>query len=1299
MTSKYGFEVVTDVNIPHSPLECGGVDCLDADIPKDSVKGVNKKGDLDSTNFCAASSLIKKVITMKHSNSGLTVVYCPINGPLCSVNIVVPTIPIDNSGLPHTLEHLVFCGSLEHPHRGFLDNLATRCLSNGTNAYTTEDHTSYSLTTASAEGMLNVLPVFVGHIFRPTLRNAQFVTEVFHIDGEAKPQGVVYCEMAGREETEYDIRDYELRRLLYGESSMYSQECGGRTAIIKNLTNDAIKKYHEYFYKFENSAVIITGTLDLEKLLESLNSVLSSSICEVNGITEDLSHNELDELLTKAASDDQISAEYVNTSLSALFKSGKLNLDYNKNFGPENVPTNNKKTVNFASSDEDVGSICFGWRGPNISDNETLLGLEIIFRFLVDTTASPIPQRFVECAEPLASMVDFDYRLFYESFFTLEFSGVSIDHEEMDDSISISSLLKLLLEVFENNEDDVMGLTLKGIHNTIFRQHRKIIEAFEEDPLEMANSLLITDFISNFYHSKCDNKSNSSLGNIGDRLDFAYILTKLLAHPLAWWKDLMQRFLIEPNIPFVELKMIPSLQLANDQVSAKDKEQHDRLNILGERGSSHAAKRAEWAINENKVDLPDALLSILPPIPDLSIMAKHSYTLSYWDLQDNIGNINTRPFDYCQSLRIDTSFLSVRFALDARSIPRHLAMYIPLLQELIFQTRMMVPSNKICDGIVNLNEMQYEEVSSKVSSIFTANEASLGLGNEIWSCSYLSEVFQILGSIMQSQDNSSKWLSTIRFLVQCLVWSEFDAERISTMAKNLLSEIIELKRGGYEMLSTVTTRITSKKESNDNTISIFTQESLLRSVIADCETNEGRNVIQHLTDLKSCLLKNSGEDHSGFIQLCVPNDFMLKTEECVSLIRDIWDVEISMFLSYQKESEKIEGKILKFHLDERALQILTKEKINDSSVNNTELTFDIMDLNHCKSTIKEMNLPVSSFYKHDKNNNPLFLENNGCKRFPFPFCRNPFSISNIDDSLEAYNSNVAKGSIFDVMVPIRGIGASFLNQLVACDVLSNPKEHYFWSVRILAELLSVTEGPLYTRIRGKGFAYGATLSLIVWGGQLSFELYECSDIASAMNEFYTILQEMKDFETFKNEFCNPTNLETAKASLIYQVVSNRSTASGVRSILMHNALGGCLTPEAEIESLQLIYKVDLASLWNSFNKFFLKFLGHERVTVCIVPKDASGEDSDDDEDVDDGYVEDEDVDEGNLEDGDDDDDDESESSNDVDGEQNHPVTGCITDLPALSLSQSISSLDTEGSQRLDWLLNIKVMSLNDFDIV
>ena len=43
---------------------------------------------------------------------------------------------LDDDGLPHTLEHLIFLGSEDYPYKEVLDLLANRALADRTNAWT-----------------------------------------------------------------------------------------------------------------------------------------------------------------------------------------------------------------------------------------------------------------------------------------------------------------------------------------------------------------------------------------------------------------------------------------------------------------------------------------------------------------------------------------------------------------------------------------------------------------------------------------------------------------------------------------------------------------------------------------------------------------------------------------------------------------------------------------------------------------------------------------------------------------------------------------------------------------------------------------------------------------------------------------------------------------------------------------------------------------------------------------------------------------------------------------------------------
>lgn len=96
-------------------------------------------------------------------------------------------------------------GSEKYPYKGIIDHLANRGFSNGTNAWTDTDHTAYTVSTAGAQGFLQILPIYVDHILYPTMTDAGFVTEVHHIDPQGEDSGVVYSEMQGRENTPGDL--------------------------------------------------------------------------------------------------------------------------------------------------------------------------------------------------------------------------------------------------------------------------------------------------------------------------------------------------------------------------------------------------------------------------------------------------------------------------------------------------------------------------------------------------------------------------------------------------------------------------------------------------------------------------------------------------------------------------------------------------------------------------------------------------------------------------------------------------------------------------------------------------------------------------------------------------------------------------------------------------------------------------------------------------------------------------------------------------------------------------------------
>lgn len=92
---------------------------------------------LTKFDFEYAPSSLKK---WRSKRTGLQAVLISKDTPVVHGHFAVATEVEDDSGTPHTLEHLVFMGSAKYPYKGLLDTLGNVMFSN-TNAWTATDQT------------------------------------------------------------------------------------------------------------------------------------------------------------------------------------------------------------------------------------------------------------------------------------------------------------------------------------------------------------------------------------------------------------------------------------------------------------------------------------------------------------------------------------------------------------------------------------------------------------------------------------------------------------------------------------------------------------------------------------------------------------------------------------------------------------------------------------------------------------------------------------------------------------------------------------------------------------------------------------------------------------------------------------------------------------------------------------------------------------------------------------------------------------------------------------------------------
>ena len=281
--------------------------------------------------------------------TGLRVVVTDQAGPKVQGIFLVATEILDDSGSPHTLEHLCFLGSKSYPYKGLLDKVATRIYST-TNAWTSTDHTAYTLETAGYAAFAKILPVYLEHILFPTLTDAGCYTEVFHIDGSGHDAGVVYSEMQGVQNTQAELMELRGKRILYPKNVGFRYETGGMLEQLRVLTADRIRQFHRELYQPQNLCLLLAGTIDHEDLLLTLEKFEESILPDIPDKNRPFQRPWLDSAQPPPISETRI------------------------------------EVVEFPEEDESVGEVSIKYFGPSVTDQ--LQGKVVCRKAIVKLTFS-----------------------------------------------------------------------------------------------------------------------------------------------------------------------------------------------------------------------------------------------------------------------------------------------------------------------------------------------------------------------------------------------------------------------------------------------------------------------------------------------------------------------------------------------------------------------------------------------------------------------------------------------------------------------------------------------------------------------------------------------------------------------------------------------------------------------------------------------------------------------------------------------------------------------------------------------
>ena len=213
---------------------------------------------------------------MEHEPTGLKLVWLEREEENKTFGIAFRTLPWNDTGVFHILEHSVLCGSDRYPVKEPFVELVKNSLNTFLNAMTFPDKTVYPVASKNKKDFINLVRVYMDAVLHPAIyKNPNiFRQEGWHyaFDDEGKPSynGVVFNEMKGVMANADELLDDALNIALLPETP-YRYNSGGNPKSIPELTYEDFLDAHRKFYAPSNAYIFLDGSMDIDEMLGILN--------------------------------------------------------------------------------------------------------------------------------------------------------------------------------------------------------------------------------------------------------------------------------------------------------------------------------------------------------------------------------------------------------------------------------------------------------------------------------------------------------------------------------------------------------------------------------------------------------------------------------------------------------------------------------------------------------------------------------------------------------------------------------------------------------------------------------------------------------------------------------------------------------------------------------------------------------------------------------------------------------------------------------------------------------------------
>lgn len=224
----------------------------------------------------------------EHVKSGAKLVYLENNDENKVFAINFYTVPTDDTGVNHIIEHSVLDGSLKYPVKSPFKQMSKQSLQTYLNASTYSDRTCFPVASENDKDLKNLMSVYLDAVFYPNLLKDPkiFAQEGWRYDldsstGNIKYNGVVYNEMKARYSSAEDMLNFAVNKSLYPDT-LYQWNAGGNPDLIPKLTYEKLLEVYKKNYQPSNAYIYLYGKLNLMDYLKFIDDQYLSKFNKVS---------------------------------------------------------------------------------------------------------------------------------------------------------------------------------------------------------------------------------------------------------------------------------------------------------------------------------------------------------------------------------------------------------------------------------------------------------------------------------------------------------------------------------------------------------------------------------------------------------------------------------------------------------------------------------------------------------------------------------------------------------------------------------------------------------------------------------------------------------------------------------------------------------------------------------------------------------------------------------------------------------------------------------------------------------